>query len=474
MSQPRFTSIILVPLLGLVPVAAIAQATPNPPGAAQEPATQSGASMPTRLEADVLQALAANPATAPYPFATAIRGGKLVLRGRVGTKQIHDIAIRTAMAFTPAIDDQLVIDTAETTRVLAGPPLAAPPAAPTTATAPVGGFGYAYPGAGMGMGFGGGAPYVYPQPLFGWYDEPFYGFEPPVISYPPWWGAMSARRLSEYALATPPSSIPPVPVPQPPTSSAAQNTIEMAIDPQGVAILRGNVPRLEDRIAIGQKIANTPGVNQVINLLNVQNPEEDAGAIPPEGNPAPQPNAPEPQKAVPPPPEPMPPLPRNVQTLGPETRPASTGLAGRIEESLRRRPALADSTIQVKASDGVATLTGRLPSAYEAMLAYRAAEQTPGVREIDDRLEFPAPDGQSTNPLLKNGRPQDVEPYLKSQIQRQLGDQAHVDRVTLQGDRLEVRGTLAEAQSRNRVEAVLRSMSLLRGFQLAPDFQTDF
>ena len=30
-------------------------------------------------------------------------------------------------------------------------------------------------------------PYIYPEPLFGYLDEPFYGFEPPLFSFPPWW-----------------------------------------------------------------------------------------------------------------------------------------------------------------------------------------------------------------------------------------------------------------------------------------------
>ena len=31
------------------------------------------------------------------------------------------------------------------------------------------------------------SPYVYPPPLFGRVDDPFFGFVPPLVSFPPWW-----------------------------------------------------------------------------------------------------------------------------------------------------------------------------------------------------------------------------------------------------------------------------------------------
>ena len=39
-----------------------------------------------------------------------------------------------------------------------------------------------------------GLAYVYPPPLFGRLDDPFFGLEPPLITYPPWFGATTARR----------------------------------------------------------------------------------------------------------------------------------------------------------------------------------------------------------------------------------------------------------------------------------------
>ena len=137
------------------------------------------------------------------------------------------------------------------------------------------------------------------------------------------------------------------------------------------------------------------------------------------------------------------------------------------------RPALAGFSLRVTTREGVATLSGRVPSAYEAMLAYRATQQTPGVREVVDRLEFPIPDVDHPNPLREKGRPEDVEPYLLAQIRRQLGDLAHVDQVHVRGDALEVRGTVTRADDIPRVEAALRSTPVLRGFRLEPSFPTD-
>ncbi len=284
-----------------------------------KPAPASYGSLPvpqqlTPLEQGVLRGLALNPATAPYNFATALKDDRLVLMGRVGTKRVHDIAIRTALAFTPSIDDQLVIDTAAT--LLATTPASpgvAPGAYPASAM-PMSAFPPTYGVYGSGSG---GVPYVYPQPLLGYWDEPFYGFQPPVISYPPWWRALSARRLAESAAANAsapavasapgiPTSVPVTPpsIPEADPGPIADSplppdTVEMTLDARGVAVLRGTVPTLEDRIAIGKKIAETAGVTDVVNLLNVAQPEATAEPNAAEDRPPPPP-APEPATEVPP------------------------------------------------------------------------------------------------------------------------------------------------------------------------------
>jgi osmotically-inducible protein OsmY len=419
---------------------------------------------PGRPDPTVLRALQASPITAPYRITANWRDGKLVLAGRVGTKQIHDAAVQIALGYTSAVRDDLVIDTAEAHRVAAQSAAAAayPPAgAAARGMPPLGAAPYAL----------GSLPYVYPQPLFGRLDDPFFGFEPPLLSYPPWWGAVTAREgLSVPApgAAAPANPNPaagagtPTAVPLGP--SPGDGTVEMTIDGRGVATLRGTVSNLAERIAVGQQIAMTPGVSEVINLLQVKNPG--AG-----GKPA---------SATPPPP-PQPALVPAVRAPGPaggaEARPAIAVDAGdltpRLTDALARRPALADLPIQVSLRDGVATLSGEVPTVYEAMLAYRAVQQTPGVDQVIDRLKFTVPDGEKKNPLLAKGRPEDVEPYLLAQIRRQVRDLAHIDQVRVRADTLEVRGTLARLEDRPRLDAILRSMAVLRGFRLVPEFTAE-
>ena len=104
------------------------------------------------------------------------------------------------------------------------------------------------------------------------------------------------------------------------------------------------------------------------------------------------------------------------------------------------------------------------------MLAFRAAEQTPGVKSVNDRLTFDLPDVDRPNPLRQKGRPEELEPYLLSHVRRQVGDLAHIDRVEVRGNSVEIRGTVAREDDAARVEAALRSIPLLRGFRLEPRF----
>ncbi len=92
---------------------------------------------------------------------------------------------------------------------------------------------------------------------------------------------------------------------------------------------------------------------------------------------------------------------------------------------------------------------------------------------MDDRLEFVVPDGVAPNPLAEKGRPEDVEPYLEGQLRRQLGDLANVDRVRMTGDSLEVKGSLAREEDKDRVDAIVRSMAILRGFHVHASFPVD-
>ena len=364
---------------------------------------------PARLaatpEAAVLGALRANPTTSTARFTAARRGGRIALGGTVGTKQIHDDAIRVASASFAAIRDDLVIDTNAVYQTLP-----AAMAAGAALTAP------------------GTPPYIYPPPLFGRLDEPFYGFAPPDISYPPYWPDLTARRAEG-----------PPPTPRPPGDSPLPGTVDVAIDPLGVALLTGTVPSTADLIAVGQYIARQPGVVEVRNKLTVSGVKPATSVDEP-------------------PPRPEPP--------GAAIRPDRDTLRGKVAEAIAKRPTLAGANIKASVVGDVAMLDGRVPTVYEAMLAYRAAQQTPGVREVLDRLEFRVPDGEEPNPLIARGQPEDVEPYLLAQLARQLGDAAHVDRLKQRGADLEVYGSLADPDGRARVEATLRSIAILRGFTL--------
>ncbi len=200
---------------------------------AQQPPT----STLSDLETAVIRALALNPETAPYPISTALVNGRLRLSGVVGTKHAHDSAIRTVMALTPNIDDQLVIDTAATLQA-AGPGMGA-----------MGGYpGSAYP-ARPTMG---NMPYTYPPPLFGYYDDPFYGFEPPIISYPPWWNAMSAARLAPRQ-----DLIAPQPVAPPPAAALPPQPVE-PLQPDAPCGRRGRLVR-DDHRRPGRRHPQGPG-----------------------------------------------------------------------------------------------------------------------------------------------------------------------------------------------------------------------
>ncbi len=457
------------------------QAAPQPVATPQSQ-TRPAATEPTAQEIAILQALVANPVTAPYRFVTAIRNRRIILAGRVGTKEIHDIAIRTALAVTASIDDRVSIDTAEAHRV-AGIP---------AATLPTSGFGMPYgPLAGTGYG---NYPYVYPQPLFGRYDDPFQWFQPPAISYPPFWGGLTNLRRAELGMGMPatagpgmppqgpgiqgpyPAETPPSPTPATPSttsapggsSSAPGRTIEMSLDPRGVAVLRGTVDTMADRVAVGQKVAQLNGVSEVINLLAVADEAANGpattvqvgGAVPPAPpRPADDLNAP-PLALIPP---------------GDAGAPAGGGdpIDRRLAQALAKRPALAGVGVKSSVVDGVAHLSGKVPSVLEAMIAYRAAQQTPGVRSIIDNLQFTVPDEPGKNPLVDKGRPEDVEPYLEAQVRRQVGDEAHIDRVRVVGDRAEIKGTVPRADDRPRIEAILRSMPVLRGFKVQTDLQAE-
>ena len=75
--------------------------------------------------------------------------------------------------------------------------------------------------------------------------------------------------------------------------------------------------------------------------------------------------------------------------------------------------------------------------------------------------------------MLQKGRPEDLEPFLASQIRRHVGDLAHIDRIQAQGDMIDIHGTLSEGQDRERLLAILRSIPVLHGFRLETELTAE-
>ncbi len=286
-----------------------------------------------------------------------------------------------------------------------------------------------------------------------------------------------------------------------PVLPPAKGDLEITVDSAGQVFLRGVVASPEVAREIEQTAWSVPGVTRVVTQFQVkpraaETPTPDA-APPPLFQVKPRPAAPSAPEAPPPPPQPAireaPPAERPAAGPGPSppapgavpppalAKPAATAVAAldsqrltrRVVDALRRRPAVADQPIQVRSSAEAVMLSGHVPTAYEAMIAYRAAQQTPGVGDVVDRLEFLVPDEDHPNPLVQKGRPEDVEPYLTAQMRRHVGDLAHIDTVHAHGDRLEIRGTLLNAADKDRVLATLRSIPVLHGFRLEPNLTAD-
>jgi BON domain len=420
-----------------------------------------------RPEQLVLSAIRSHPLTAPYPIVATWQKDKVVLAGRVGTKQVHDTAVRLAISLGYPFRDDLVIDTGTAHFV-------------------------AQSAAAMGGGIGGplgtqsaASPYVYPPPLFGRVDDPFFGLVPPLISYPPWWsrgnqtGPMVQPRQAPGAVApggsaaNGPSSEPWHPLKVDPV----KGQVDINVDISGQVFLRGVAVSEEAATEIIEAARSVPGVTGVFSEIQViprrapvdtETPPPPPVPVPPAGPNAalPEPNSPAPAPIV------VPERPRASAAAPPAALDAQA-LSRRVVGSLGRRPLLAELAVKVRSDDGVVTLAGQVPSTYEAMMVYRAAQQTPGVREIVDRLEFTVPDEDHINPLLQKGRPDDIEPYLASQIRRHVGDLAHIDRVTARGDLLELRGTIENASAQERLLAILRSIPVLHGFRLETKFSPE-
>ena len=211
----------------------------------------------------MLSAIRANPLTAPYAITAAWRNGKVILAGRVGTSVIHDMAVRTVIDLGYPVRDDLVIDTAEAHRVALAQAAAGP---------------WSWPAGGSLVG---SAPYfVYPPPLFGRVDDPFFGFEPPFVSFPPW--ATTGNPDTRVRQTVMPQGAMPALVHrgwvqphsrmrlEPPSNSEAsaeqapiKGNLQLTVNMAGQVHLSGVVASLLDKQIIEDEARNTPGVSQV-------------------------------------------------------------------------------------------------------------------------------------------------------------------------------------------------------------------
>jgi osmotically-inducible protein OsmY len=441
-----------------------------------------------RPEDLIAMALRSNPVTAPYAITARWRNGAVDLSGRVGTKQIHDVAVRTAIAYGFPFRDNLVIDTAMTAQVAANA-----------------GMGMGGPSGPMAASVTASSYYVYPPPLFGKLDDPFFGFVPPLVSFPPWWqreggsapqarGQASAfnQRAPAAGAGSPRAGWRPL---EPPP---AQGEVQVTVDSSGHVFLRGVVSSDAVRREVEEMARSVPGVQRLSSELKVQPRRAPDAAVDVSGR---GPNA----DVPPPPPEPVAPAPPAGAERGepemvkprvaPEpanpTRvptpnggtPKSAARAGmssdnqelsrRVLQVIERSDSLQQQAIKIKSEGDVVTLSGKVSTAYEAMLAYRAAQQTPGVRDVIDLLEFTVPDEDHPNPLPRKARPEDLEPYLAAQIRRNVGDLAQIQTLKVRGDILTIQGTVGNDADLDRVLAIVRSIPILHGFRLEATLSTN-
>lgn len=431
-----------------------------------------------RPDLQVAGAIRANPLTAPYGIRTSWRDGAVVLSGTVGTKQVHDMAVRTAIAVGYPVKDDLIIDTGEAHRVAMMQAQASP-----------------WLSGSLGSAAGSAPYFAYPPPLFGRLDDPFFGLEPPLLSFPPWWrpANIDAQEMpgsvAQGMDAVPDGSGAAIPGgfsrggTNRGISEPIKGQLQLTVDMSGQVFLSGVVASERDRRIIEEEARNTPGVTRVISELKVESRRSETPPPPPQpvvrGEPDVAPSGPAPAAAQSRPAAAAKPPTTAQQTPGPRKADLVIArdpqpLTRRIADALSRRATLKDLPIAVQTRDGVATISGKVPSAYEAMMVYRTVEQTPGVRDVVDQLQFQVPDENHPNPLRQKGRPEDIEAYLSAQVRRHLGDLAHIERVRVRGDILEVRGTLQNSDDRERALAILRSIPLLRDFRLEPTLTADF
>ncbi len=414
--------------------------------------------------------LAQDPLVAGDPIVIQVKHGRIQIEGRVRSRIVYDRVIALASSLRAPYRPWLTIDTrlqqrqSVYPRLLAGlstfGPFREPP-----------------------------IPVPWVEPRVGYYADPFLD-EPPLISYSPDFPILSAIRAPETPLATTPAPVP-APTAPPSEADADRSQIQIERNEDGSLTVRGRVGSMEERIQIGEALITIKGVPKVINLLEVDprlegDPESSTAPrnnqtprqplplpVPPNDRttaPEPDLDAPEPKLEAPEPPaapEPIrePPVRARRKPVEPPLSPD----ARKIRQQLGDDDRLADLPIEVTSNDDRIELRGEVPSVVEAMWVYDLARREADATRIIDRLRFALPERGRRNPLRMED-PRSVQPFLQQQIARHLDGTADLLSVTMRGDQLELRIHLFREGDEERVRAILRTIAVLRGFELDPIF----
>ena len=137
------------------------------------------------------------------------------------------------------------------------------------------------------------SPYIYPPPLMGRLDDPFFGLVPPIVSFPPWWRRndsalvepratrQSARRLHPAAPSDGSAQPGAAPGGPPPAEAAARHrTSGDPRQPVGSGLPARGRRQRRGRREIEETARSVPGVTRVESQFQVQ-PRRAEGEMPP-------------------------------------------------------------------------------------------------------------------------------------------------------------------------------------------------
>jgi len=235
----------------------------------QDSAPSTPPSKAQRPEAIVLKAIQANPVSAPYRIKTSWQKGLVVISGRVGSSAVHDVVVRTAIDLGYPFRDDLTVDTSEAARV-----------APLKAQSAVHGPESSH----RSDQAGDPARSLHPPSFPLREDDPVFGPEPPLVTFPPGWkradtgkqgstapstGSRSeVNRSTGTANQTKSSSGAGTPRLIGPTPGMGR--VRITVDETGQVFLAGVVVSEDDRRMIEKEAWSTPGVTCVFSELRVE------------------------------------------------------------------------------------------------------------------------------------------------------------------------------------------------------------